>query len=344
MSALFDSGMFVRAPAWHGEGNVVAEAPATWAEARTLAGLDWEPTVAPLYAAAGMDEDGTVLYTQEEGIQKVERTDTGNRLAVVSTGYHLISHHAMGEIAAELLRDDNVRIETAGSLNGGRNVWALFKLGDPIQVKGDPSLLLPFAALLNAHDGSGALKAIATTVRIVCMNTYNYADADAEARGTVATIHHTANWEQRIDKAREALTGARKDSRELAEWFDYLTQVAVTDAQLRALTRELFWPKDSSASISERVETNIKASEDLFWQFYRSATCEGIRGTAYGAVQALGEYLQYRPLTAKSAEGRRDQATKRTLLSTDNAKRNGARILGEIIGVPLVKARATASA
>jgi len=43
MTAYFDSGFAVREPMWHGGGNILDEYPTDWADARTKAGLGWEP-------------------------------------------------------------------------------------------------------------------------------------------------------------------------------------------------------------------------------------------------------------------------------------------------------------
>jgi phage/plasmid-like protein (TIGR03299 family) len=342
MPALFESGFFVREPAWHGLGTVLAEAPKTWEEFRTAAGLDWEPVTAPLFGETGIDEDGRVVYAKEEGIQKIVRSDNPKlRLATVGETYHLINHADMGKIAGALLEDREVEFETGGSLEEGRRVWALFRLGEAIQIKGDPSAMLPFVALLNAHDGSGSLKAIATTIRVVCSNTYNAADMDGTRRGTVATIRHTKNWETRIEDARQALTGARKESDELVEWFEFLAGVKVTASQVQEFVDRMFWPKDRGAVLSDTVRAHIETAIGRWYEAYRSPTCEGIQGTAYGIVQASGEYAQYlRPETRNDKNARRDAMTNRTVLSTSGGTRIFALRLGDVLGQKLAKANA----
>lgn len=49
MSADFESGFFVREPAWHGMGTVIKDAPDS-KTAIKVAGLDWKVLQAPMCA------------------------------------------------------------------------------------------------------------------------------------------------------------------------------------------------------------------------------------------------------------------------------------------------------
>ena len=61
--------------------------------------------------------------------------------------------------------------ETAGSLHGGRRVWVLATLPEHVEVGSDA--VRPYVLLMNSHDGSTAVIAATTPVRVVCMNTLN---------------------------------------------------------------------------------------------------------------------------------------------------------------------------
>ena len=70
----------------------------------------------------------------------------------------------------QLLGSD-LHFETAGSLHGGRRVWVLAALPQHVQVGGDA--IRPYVLLMNSHDGSTAVIAATTPVRVVCQNTLN---------------------------------------------------------------------------------------------------------------------------------------------------------------------------
>jgi hypothetical protein len=72
----------------------------------------------------------------------------------------------------------DLHFETAGSLWGGRRVWCLARLPEFIALGGDLSATYIYVA--NSHDGSMAVTAAATPIRIVCANTLGAALRQAE--------------------------------------------------------------------------------------------------------------------------------------------------------------------
>ncbi len=64
-----------------------------------------------------------------------------------------------------------MKYETAGSLQEGRRIWLLAKLPDKYIIEGEQ--IEPYLVFGSSHDGSGAIKAAMTPVRVVCQNTRN---------------------------------------------------------------------------------------------------------------------------------------------------------------------------
>ena len=67
MPANIESMFSVREMPWHREGEVLADYPGSWAEARKLAGLDWEPGTSAVYIVAGINEDGSEHFEAVQG-------------------------------------------------------------------------------------------------------------------------------------------------------------------------------------------------------------------------------------------------------------------------------------
>ena len=57
-----------------------------------------------------------------------------------------------------------VSYETAGALQGGRRVWILAKLPQRYIISGDE--VTPYLVFMNSHDGTGAIKAAMTPIRV----------------------------------------------------------------------------------------------------------------------------------------------------------------------------------
>src|SRR6266581_2267996 len=184
MPANIESMFSVRQMPWHREGTIVQDYPGTWAEARTLAGLGWDPVTAPVYAVTGINPGGTACYEPVEGWKTITRSDTGAVLSISKDTYTVIDHGEMGEIVEAVLAQPNVRWETAGVLTGGRAVWCLALLDEPITLPADAgTATYPYMAITNRHDRGGACTLRATAVRIVCANTFHAAELEGDRTG-----------------------------------------------------------------------------------------------------------------------------------------------------------------
>jgi phage/plasmid-like protein (TIGR03299 family) len=134
---------------------VLADYPGSWDETRALAGLDWDPVTEPVYALAGVTDNGELVYQPIDGWKRITRSDTGATLSLNRDTYTLIDHAEMGQIVEAVLSQPNVKWETAGVLDGGRAVWCLAMLDEPITLPGD-TLTMPYLAITNRHDGIGS--------------------------------------------------------------------------------------------------------------------------------------------------------------------------------------------
>jgi phage/plasmid-like protein (TIGR03299 family) len=291
-------GVFsVREPMWHGLGTVLDEYP-TREEAQKIA-HPWEPVPEPLFRRVITVEKGEPVETFEEieGRVAIVRDDTNEVIGTASDGVGdaIVKNSTMYDIAEALQggSPDTVKFETVGSLFGGRKVWLLLRFDEPLILKGDPNgTTIPYYALQNSHDGSGAFRGQATMTRIVCDNTSRMADLDAEGRGTEFVFRHTKSIHDRIEEAKEALAGWREDIVAWQRLNDLLLTVKVTKKQRELFVTE-FVPMPVGKVISDRVVTNIEEARKAIRDILAGPTCEGVDLTAYGLVQAAVEYGQH---------------------------------------------------
>jgi phage/plasmid-like protein (TIGR03299 family) len=292
MPASIESMFSVRQMPWHREGTILADYPGTWADARTLAGLDWDPVTADVYAVTGINPDGTGHYEPVPGWKTISRSDTGAVLSINKDTYTVIDHSEMGEIVEAVLAQPNVKWETAGVLDGGRSVWCLALLDEPITLPGDDSPTLPYLAITNRHDGTAACALRATAVRIVCANTFRAAELEGERTGTTFSFIHKASWRNRIDQARQAVTGAKAEMRRYSELAADLLAIPITTRQRELFITE-FIPMPPTGLVTDRVARNVEEARMALRAIFDSATTEQVAHTAYGLVQASGEYLDH---------------------------------------------------
>lgn len=310
MPALFDTGFSVRQPTWHGLAKILQEYPGSWAEARREAGLLWNPVEEPAYEVVRWYDNGRADVKLIEGYKQIKRDDTGARLDISTENYEIIDHETMGEIfeALQLGGGTDIRYETMGSIEGGKRVWVMARVGDEFSLPGDPSPTQPYIALLNSHDGTAALRVIATSVRIVCANTWHLAEIDATARGSAFAFRHTKNWRNRVDDAKKALAATQDSIDRMMTQAREMLELKVTPAQSksyieqfaihRVLANTVGKNKHTKIELSERmsqprVEAALKNTIAQMTQILESRTCDGIRDSVWGLVQAGGEFADH---------------------------------------------------
>ncbi len=293
--------MSVREIPWHSLGDVLPDYP-TRQQAQEIA-LPWEPVSEPLYRKTIRVEGGTNLDDASlvEDFEQVDthvlnvRSDNHKTLGVVSNTFVTVSNTEMFDIAEAIESGDpsTVMYETAGSLDGGRKVWVLLRLKDPLVVKGDPrGETIPYYVVQNSHDGSGALRGQSVMTRVVCANTSQVADMEASARGTEIMFRHTKNVRERIEQAQQALAGWREG---LAAWsvaMENLIDTTVTRQQSEWFV-EQFIQAPPPHLASDRVMTNVEEARGTLRAILGGVTCEGIDHTSYGLVQAATEYAEH---------------------------------------------------
>lgn len=167
-----DSALYHAKPAWHGLGIVVQDAP-TPREALKIAGLGWRVIEQPLRRMVPVN-DGQMLGSCEVTSHKaIVREDNNEQLGIQGKDWTPVQNEELADLAEQLNQDGIVKVESCGSLSGGRKVWILLK-GESVFVTGRDEVQ-PFVLLANGHDGSLSLTIMATTVRVECENKLNIA-------------------------------------------------------------------------------------------------------------------------------------------------------------------------
>lgn len=321
MSHLLDSMFSVREMPWHRLGTILDEYPANWDEARKLAGLDWEPIEAPTYRRVPViNEDGTldVRYEEIPGHKLIERSDNSVCLAVPKDSYTIFPNADLGPLVEAVLQQAGgaYQYETAGSLDEGRKVWALIRASEPFEVPGDPhGAVLPYVAIQNSHDGSGALRVQRLRTRIVCANTSHAADLESERSGLQFVFRHTQSISARVEFAKQVLAGMSADQQAAQTWAADLISLKITPRGRQAFV-EMFIPTPIAEVITPRVQNNIDRARATVYGYLNSVTCEGIADTAYGLVQAAIEYSDH-GRNSRTVESK----FQRCVLSTEPMKR-----------------------
>lgn len=253
---------------WHGLGEIV-EGVLTAEEALQKSGLDWTVSKRPLFTTRA---NGTMIQVDDRvGIVR----DTDDRtLGLVSKMYTPLQNQDAFSMFDELTDTGEAKYETAGSLRGGKVVWMTAKIPQTILVGGEDAVDL-YLLLANSHDGSKAITAAVTPVRVVCMNTLNLSMTQAKSKWS---IRHVKSAPERVNEARQTLGLTMKYAAEFETTANQLLDTNIELAAFEALAKDL-------APKSEDIQRK------LVEVYEKSPTVT--RGTAWGAINAVGEYVQY---------------------------------------------------
>lgn len=288
MPANVESMMYARAVPWHGLGTKV-DGLQTADAALVAAGLDWAVLQSPATYSPGHLSDGRIVGDiQVPGRMVNYRASDGAFLGIVGDGYQIVQNSEAFDWADSLVDSGEAKYETAGSLFGGRRVWLSMELPEGIHVPGDDGEVKPYILITNGHDGATALQACVTMVRVVCANTWTLGINRATRR---FKIKHSGSMDGKLAQAREALgiTFAYVDAFQVAA--SALVEKPVTEKQAERVFLSVFpIPERAKGRPDKMAEEQFGKVLDL----YRSSdNLQNIRGTAWGVLQAVGEFVDH---------------------------------------------------
>ena len=290
-----------RTPAWHGLGTVFEEEVST-KEMLELANLqDWNVRLEEVAIPDGFSSDKTYNYVARTNPFDKTQTDI---LGVVGERYRILQNEELFDFGDALL-DGGGRWETAGSIKGGRQVFGSLALEretvlDPTGVSDKVNSYL----LVNtSHDGSIAIQASVTPVRVVCANTLNLALGSGVGRNRTVKqsykIRHTQTASGKIQAAREALGLANAYMDEFDKLAQEMIQQEISNDKFQDIIRMAYpMPEADKKGALSKWNTKLELIEDIYQGQYNNT----ITGTAWGALNALTERIDWHRIGRKGSD------------------------------------------
>jgi phage/plasmid-like protein (TIGR03299 family) len=189
---------------WHGLGQSI-DPDSTIEEWRIAAGLNFNLVQAPVLFDISKPTAKKMDIVEYSDRMVIYRDDTQMPLSVVSDGYNVVQPNEILEFYRELVgASGDFRIETAGSLDGGRKVWALARAKYEARIQGQ-DLIQPYLLLATSCDKSLATIGQFTSVRVVCQNTLEF--SVAERPSSRIRVPHTREFDATLIKEELGLIG-----------------------------------------------------------------------------------------------------------------------------------------
>lgn len=271
---------FVGDTPWHGLGSPLTRG-ATMTTWKKEAGLNWNVEGAPVEFT---DDQGKGHQITDK--QVLYRSDTQEALGVVGHNYKIVQPGEIIDFYEDLVDKFGFALNTAGSLKGGRIIWALaetgekFKLGRKDEVNG-------FMLLSTSNDKTMATRAMFTSVRVVCNNTLSWALRDAKS---AISVTHAAEFDH-ID-VKEQL-GIYKSS-----WGDFhnmakdMSKRKLKDDEALNFLGTIFAKRGKQAEDMLETKT-VKAVFDLYKGNAKGSEFASSCDTVWGLVNGVTEYLDH---------------------------------------------------
>lgn len=311
---------------WHGLGKFF-DRPLTIQEAIESAHADFEVEKGailhiPTELQEAISRGEKITPEMLEGITSKDlinthsctyRKDNGAILGVVGSGYTVVQNMAAFDFINSIVGLSNTPvgagiIETVGLLGkNGQTIFATAKMPSDIRIGDSKDVINDYILFTNAHDGSSAVLACFTPVRVVCNNTLNAALRNAKNK---FYARHTTNVNQRLDLAAQTMKLHAAYMENFAGTMVELTKKTFDNKTVRNLIAEVFLTPENFQLLKkadfklEEVEEikapTVKKIMDV-WQYTEEGVGQNVaRGSAYWLYNGItGYYTNVKQYTSK---------------------------------------------
>jgi phage/plasmid-like protein (TIGR03299 family) len=266
-------------------------------DAAQQAGLDWHVSLAELEALA-VSDDGVSRLKVPDRFATVRTDKDGGQTALgtVGTRYKVFQNGEMFSALDALVDSGEARYANAGELRGGAQVWMLLELPREVKIANDPHAAYLLAR--TSHDGSCSLGVTPVVNRLFCSNQIS----GIFRKDCKYSLHHTTNAKLQVEQMRKMLDVIYTGIESYETIADKLLNEPVNDYQVEGIFRRMWTlpstieqtPYNKLTTGERRTYNRVMDSRQTAFNIYaNSTTQENIRGTKFGAFQAIVEYLDW---------------------------------------------------
>lgn len=293
-----------RSPAWHGKGNVFTEEILSISAAMDMVPdlRDREVRLESIYLPGdviGLDTDGSEIVGQGQEVEgqfaSVSYWPNGTRsqYGVVGSRYGIIQDAPAFEVF------DGFRVETLGALYDGRKTFASFALDREtvLDPTGVADRVTVYGLGINSHDGTSPLTWATTPVRVVCQNTLNMAMGTLK---NVEKVRHTKSGADRVKVHADLYRASLSYADEFDKFAKEMFEAKFSDTQYDNAFVSLF---GKPAELEGAALTKYENKRGTYMAAWNGEPNAGIKGTAWGALNALTEANQWGRNMRQGARG-----------------------------------------
>jgi len=235
---------------WHGLGVEVSN-DLTPAQMMRKAGLDWSVEKVDSF----IEVDGERIPT---GQQSLVRSSDNKILTNVGGDWNPVQNSEAFEFFSEYVLAGDMEMNTAGSLKGGSNVFALAKVKDSFTILGEDQVD-SYLLFSNPHQYGKAIDVRFTPIRVVCSNTLTFSLNSASKN--FVKLNHRSVFD--ADQVKETLGIAHDKFSQYKEMAEFLSTRRFTAETLVQFYNDVF-PYTHKESEVKTVKDLSKNARDAY--------------------------------------------------------------------------------
>lgn len=252
---------------WHGLGKQVPDdlTPEQMLEA---AGLDWSVDKKPLYVKIENKDIPCDDYA-------LVRSDDNKILDVISKDWEPLQNAEAFGFFHEFIMAGNMKMDTAGSLKGGKIVWGLAKIDHSFELFGGDQVE-NYLLFTNPHQYGKSIDIRITTIRTVCWNTLTLATQNNVDK--MVRINHRRKFN--ADEVKETLGLAHEKFDTYKEMAQFLGSKRAKPEMVDEYLSSLF-PSSKEGKLSRPAQTILdiipqqpgaEYAEGSWWSVFNGVT------------------------------------------------------------------------
>lgn len=278
MSHMVETMAYAGKTPWHGLGKKVKEG-LTPDQMLKEAGLDWVVSKRPAYYK---DKD---KYHMSPDYNLLVREGDNNVLGPCGKNYTPIQNKEVFKFFNKFCKAGDMFMDTAGSLDNGRQVWGLANIRKGFTLPGGDDVE-GHLLISHPHIWGKALTIMFTPIRVVCNNTLTMALNDAKSNQRFRMAHVTEFNDDMIGKAELALGLANTQLDTFKQQAGFLAKKKYKEPKVEEFIAHLYQPtvvmekskldkfNRTAKTVHELISTQpgAKMSEGTWWSALNAVT------------------------------------------------------------------------
>lgn len=292
-----DSGLaYANTPPWKGLG-VDVKPDASYRDMMKAAGLDWTVSMRPIQFKG---TDGKMKKFGDRFVLARDSDDTAYSLA--GSRYHPTQNEEALRFFDRFTRTGKAKMDIVGSLNNGKVIWALAKLGHDFKLAGG-DVVKGYLLLLSPHIVGRSLQARVIPMRVSCTNMLTL--RTGATRKFEMRFSHVREFN--AEEASELMIGSQDEIAKFELQARALAKLKLSREEALKVLFSVYQPTEDKAELKKMLANDALWNPTVRSIMDAYAKAPGaVEGTAWGLLN--GATYRSNHLAAASADTRLQSA------------------------------------